>query len=67
MNTVKFIKEEINWVKTQTDNLISDIESSLWSYSPKIINTNLNWQIDHVFLANYLHGIASIYGVNEDI
>ena len=67
MNSIKFIKKEINLVKTQTDNLIADIESNLWSYNPKIINTNLNWQIGHIFLANYLHGIASINGINEDI
>ena len=43
------------------------MESDLWLVSPKLTSTNLNWQIGHVLFANYLHGIASITGVNEDI
>ena len=27
----------------------------------------MNWQIGHIILANYLHGIASISGVNEEL
>ena len=26
----------------------------------------MNWQIGHIILANYLHGIASISGANEE-
>ena len=67
MNKIKLIREEIDLVKSQTDKLTADIESDLWSISPKLINTNLNWQIGHIFLANYLHGIASITGINEEV
>ena len=38
----------------------------MWNKTSEILNTNLNWQIGHIILANYLHGIASIYGSNED-
>ncbi len=38
-----------------------------WFETDKVLNTNLNWQIGHIILANYLHGIASISGANEAI
>lgn len=67
MSTIKLIEKEIYLTKKQTDRLIADIDSDLWSYSPEVLNTNLNWQVGHIFLANYLHGIASITGANEAI
>ncbi len=62
MTRIEIISEEIKTVKKQTDRLINKIPTELWMVSPTLLNTNLNWQIGHVFLANYLHGIASISG-----
>lgn len=67
MNRIEMIKEEIRLVKHQTDKLIKDIPTDQWLASPNVLDTNVNWQIGHVFLANYLHGIASITGPNETI
>ena len=61
----KILKEQILSTKEYTDKLISDISSDLWTKTPKVLDTNLNWQIGHIILANYLHGIASISGVSE--
>lgn len=67
MNRIDQIKEEIQLVKHQTDKLIKDIPETLWTVSPEVLDTNINWQIGHIFLANYLHGIASVTGPSEHI
>jgi len=60
------LKDQIILVKEKTDKLISDISAEKWFETPSVLESNLNWQIGHIILANYLHGIASISGVNED-
>lgn len=67
MTPIEIIKTQIELVKKQTDELIEKIELSKWHNTPEIIETNMNWQIGHIILANYLHGIASISGVNDKI
>ena len=67
MERLDLIKKEINLVKSQTDKLISDIDADQWMVNPEVLNSNLNWQIGHIILANYLHGIASIKGPSKEI
>jgi len=67
MTSIEIIKTQIELVKKQTDELIEKIELSKWNVTPEIIETNMNWQIGHIILANYLHGIASISGANDEI
>jgi hypothetical protein len=63
---INTLKDQILLVKEKTDNLISDISGDKWFDTPDVIKSNLNWQIGHIILANYLHGIASISGANEE-
>ena len=67
MNTIDVIKEQIISVKEKTDNFIKTIELQKWYVTPETLETNMNWQIGHLILANYLHGIASISGANESV
>lgn len=67
MNTISFLKNEILTVKKQTDSLLNSIPKELWNTTPKNIESNINWQLGHILLANYLHGIASISGPNEKV
>lgn len=67
ITTIEIIKDQIESVKRQTDEFIEGIELEKWNSTPKTIETNMNWQIGHIILANYLHGIASISGANEKI
>lgn len=67
MNTIEIIKDQIISAKEKTDSLIRNIELKKWNVSPDILETNMNWQIGHLILANYLHGIASISGANEKV
>jgi len=67
MNTIELIKDQIISVKEKTDSFIRTIELKKWNISPDILETNMNWQIGHLILANYLHGIASISGANEKV
>lgn len=67
MNTLEIIKDQIFSVKEKTDTFIKNIELEKWNSTPEVLDTNLNWQIGHIILANYLHGIASISGVNESV
>ncbi len=60
------LKDQIILAKTKTDKLIANISSEKWEITPEVLNTNLNWQIGHIILANYLHGIASISGINDE-
>lgn len=61
------IKNQMQLVKKQTDELVEKIELAKWTVTPEVLETNMNWQIGHLVLANYLHGIASIFGANERI
>lgn len=67
MNVIEIIKDQIISTKEKTDNFIKNIELEKWNISPEILETNMNWQIGHLILANYLHGIASISGANEKV
>ena len=63
---IDILKDQIISVKEKTDKLISDISVELWFETPDVIESNINWQIGHIVLANYLHGIASISGANVE-
>lgn len=67
MNAIDIIKEQINSVKEKTDNFIRTIELQKWHHTPEVLETNMNWQIGHLILANYLQGVASIAGPNENV
>lgn len=67
MKALQLIKEQILKSKEKTDQLIKNIPSSKWNTTPSVLNTNMNWQIGHLILANYLHGIASLSGANEKV
>jgi hypothetical protein len=60
------LKDQIVLVKGKIGKLISDISIESWFETPDVLNTNLNWQIGHIILANYLHGIASISGASAE-
>ena len=62
---IDILKDQIILVKDKTDKLILDISDEKWFETPDVIKSNINWQIGHIILANYLHGIASISGRNE--
>ena len=66
MEKIDILKDQISLAKEKTDKLIADISLEEWFETPTILNSNLNWQIGHIILANYLHGIASISGMNEE-
>jgi len=61
------LREQISSTKEKTDQLIADISTENWLTTPDVLNTNLNWQIGHIILANYLHGIASISGSSAEL
>ncbi|WP_442265848.1 DinB family protein [Tenacibaculum sp. ZS6-P6] len=63
---VNQLKEQILLVNKKTNELIENISKDRWNITPDIINTNLNWQLGHIILANYLHGVASIIGANDE-
>lgn len=67
MTRLDIVKAQIAAVKKQTLELITAIDKTEWLVSPKVLNTNLNWQVGHLFMANYLHGVASVSGVNATI
>ena len=63
---IKILRDQIILAKEKTDKLIVDIPADKWSETTSVLNSNLNWQIGHIILANYLQGIASISGANAD-
>lgn len=62
---IEILKDQFILAKDKTDKLISDISAKNWLVTPDVIQSNINWQIGHIILANYLHGIVSISGRNE--
>ncbi|MFD0964251.1 DinB family protein [Pseudofulvibacter geojedonensis] len=60
------LKDQIHLAKEKTEKLIVDIPFEKWNETPEIIKSNINWQIGHIILANYLHGVASISGADSE-
>lgn len=67
MTQQQHIKQHIDLVKSKTSKLLTGFPIEKDMESPEVLNTNLNWQIGHIILANYLHGVASISGPNPKI
>lgn len=67
MNFKKIYQSEIKNTHQKTLKLINEIPFHYWLQSPKVLNTNVNWQVGHIIIANYLHGIASITGANDKV
>jgi len=67
MSALELLKEQFEKVKSKTTFYIENISTEKWNETPPVLESNMNWQIGHITLANYLHGIASISGPNEKI
>jgi len=67
MEIKTLIQTEIINTHKQTLKIINAIALMDWLKSPKQVQTNVNWQIGHLIIANYLHGIASITGPSKPI
>jgi hypothetical protein len=63
---VQVLKDQIILANQKTNILLKSIPIAKWMDTPEVLSSNLNWQIGHVILANYLHGIASITGPSSD-
>ncbi len=55
--------DSYNWV----DRIISEFPEDKWFETPKIIETNLAWQIGHLTLSNYYYNVVLIGSPQEDI
>ena len=67
MTTIALIKEQILWVDKWTINMVINIQDNLWNETPAIIESNINWQMGHILVSKYFHGIASVWEKNESI
>ena len=63
---LEFIKEQINWIDNQTNNLIADIDDSNYGIVENL-NTSINWQIGHIIMSKYFHSVQSIMYENSKI
>ncbi len=67
MNRKELIALQIKTTHKQTLGMVADLDQKHWNTTPEVIDSNINWQLGHIALGNYLHGIASISGPNEKI
>ncbi|MEL6674686.1 MAG: DinB family protein [Bacteroidota bacterium] len=67
MDRIALLRQELWSTKALTENLIKDIPQDRWLESPAVLGTHLNWQLGHISIANYLHGIASLTGRNVNL
>ena len=60
MTQTKLIKTQTqdayDWVNT----LVKNVPSEKWDHIPKVLNTNLNWQVGHLILSFNFHTIMVI-------
>ena len=66
MKKIDLIIQEIKNVQKKTLSLLDKVGLEQWKISPQVINSNINWQIGHLILANYLHGVASMIGASQE-
>ena len=49
---MKILKDQILLAKEKTDKLIIDVSNDKWLTTVDTLQTNINWQIGHIILAN---------------
>ncbi len=64
---VEFIREQSITTRELTKKLLAETPFELWYETPKIIESNIAWQVGHLIVSQYFHSIAVITGPNLDI
>ena len=57
------LNQGIKWTKR----IFEDVHESKWNEKHAAIESNLNWQMGHILISHYFHGIACIQGPDEII
>ncbi len=60
---IKQTEDAYKW----THKLVSTIPVDAWKETPKIIASNISWQIGHLILSEYYHSILVTVGHQQDI
>ena len=64
---VEFIREQSLATRELTLKILKETPFDIWYETPKIIETNIAWQVGHLIVSQYFHSIAVITGPNLDI
>ena len=64
---VEFIREQSLTTRELTIKILKETPFDIWYETPKIIESNIAWQVGHLIVSQYFHSIAVITGPNLDI
>ena len=64
---VEFIREQSLTTRELTLKILKETPFDIWYETPKIIETNIAWQVGHLIVSQYFHSIAVITEPNLDI
>ena len=67
MQKIDFIKAELVTGRQWIDNVIRNLDESLWNVTPETMNTNVNWQIGHLIVGRYLANIGFVAGMDTPV
>jgi uncharacterized damage-inducible protein DinB len=67
MDQVEMLARQTEDAYNWTNKLISSISYDKWDQTPKIIDSNITWQVGHLIMSFYYHSIMVITGHQTDI
>ncbi|TLU97295.1 DinB family protein [Dyadobacter luticola] len=50
-----------------TNRLLDEVPSDKWEVIPKVVDSNINWQVGHLIISHYFHSIMVIRGHQMDV
>jgi len=62
MSRLRFLKEQSAFAAEMTQKLVKKVDEADWMTPPKIIASNINWQVGHILIAKYFHSIMCVIG-----
>ncbi|PRD57065.1 DinB family protein [Sphingobacterium gobiense] len=67
MNQIEILVKQTKDAYEWTNKVISSIPQDKWDNIPKIIESNVSWQVGHLIMSFYYHSIMVIKGHQMDI
>lgn len=64
---IEFIKEQNFLTRGQTLKILGETPEELWYETPKIIESNIAWQVGHLIVSQYYHSVAVITRENREL
>mgnify|MGYP000149910545 CR=1 FL=1 len=67
MNVIDVLIKQTKEAHAWSNKLVDSIPMELWENTPKILNSNISWQVGHLVLSENYHAIMVVTGFDAEI